>query len=49
LYDKVATKYLSIVIVGGIRVEWEALENNTEKEIASKIHDLFIIANDNFR
>jgi hypothetical protein len=32
----------------GIRVEWEALENNIEKEIASKIYDLFIIANHNF-
>lgn len=33
----------------GIKVEWEALENNSEKEIASKIHDLFVIANHNFR
>jgi hypothetical protein len=50
LYDKFATKYLSIAYNRlGIRVEWEALENNTEKEIASKIHDLFIIANDNLR
>jgi hypothetical protein len=30
-------------IGGGIRVEWEALENNTEKEIASKSHDLSLL------
>jgi len=33
----------------GIKVEWEALENNSEKEVACKIHDLFVIANHNFR
>ncbi len=33
----------------GIKVEWEALENSIEKEIANKIYELFLIAQRNFQ